>query len=159
MAARPRVSTAQRLSRRRCLYCGHDGPALQSSAPGRTPLACRACLGDLYARPPRTYAELEGLPPPAPSPIASRWLLHTRPLESLLAVISTACALANGLSAHCAAALPIIAATFVGLFREARPRAPKRPIGPRRHPAHRADRLDRWFRARAAGSSGDGAGC
>ena len=50
--------------RRRCLYCGHDGPLLQAGA-GRSAFRCPRCAGDLYARPPRSYRELEGLEPAA----------------------------------------------------------------------------------------------
>ncbi len=43
-----------------CLSCGYRGPALQG--PARA-LRCPGCGADLYARPPRSYAELEGFLP------------------------------------------------------------------------------------------------
>ena len=50
---------------RRCLRCGYAGVELQVSAEDRPgeipPLVCPNCCEDLYARPPRSYAELEGI--------------------------------------------------------------------------------------------------
>ena len=43
-----------------CLCCGHDGTELQGQL-AATSFICPACGADLYARPPRTYAEMEGL--------------------------------------------------------------------------------------------------
>lgn len=43
-----------------CLACGYRGPALQG--PDRA-LRCPGCGTDLYSRPPRSYAELEGFLP------------------------------------------------------------------------------------------------
>ncbi len=43
-----------------CLACGYRGPALQG--PARA-IRCPGCGADLYARPPRSYAELEGFLP------------------------------------------------------------------------------------------------
>jgi hypothetical protein len=48
---------------RRCLSCGHGGRSLQGER-GRLIYACPACDADLYARPPMSYAEMEGLPTP-----------------------------------------------------------------------------------------------
>jgi len=42
-----------------CLVCGYDGPELQGELRDLT-YRCPACDADLYARPPRSYAELEG---------------------------------------------------------------------------------------------------
>lgn len=51
---------------RRCLRCGYAGEELQVAADERRPvdvpsLVCPNCCEDLYARPPRSYAELEGI--------------------------------------------------------------------------------------------------
>jgi hypothetical protein len=43
-----------------CLCCGHAGRTLQGDR-GLTTFECPSCGEDLYARPPRSYAELEGL--------------------------------------------------------------------------------------------------
>src|SRR5437868_5098757 len=50
----------ERLLVRECLRCGYGGTELQAEHPEH-PLVCPACGEDLYARPPRSYAELEGL--------------------------------------------------------------------------------------------------
>ena len=47
---------------RACLACGHRGPSLQRRSPDRA-LRCPGCGADLYSRPPRSYAELEGFVP------------------------------------------------------------------------------------------------
>lgn len=52
-----------RLTCRRCLSCGYDGQELQGPL-GALTFNCPACDEDLYARPPRSYAELEGLDEP-----------------------------------------------------------------------------------------------
>ena len=63
-----------RLRQRCCLICGYDGPELQGDTDGT--YRCPACDADLYARPPRSYAELEGFivqtpaAPPADEPPA-----------------------------------------------------------------------------------------
>ena len=41
---------------RRCMACGYDGPGLRASQSTH----CALCGCDLSARPPRSYAELEG---------------------------------------------------------------------------------------------------
>ncbi|MFG0274640.1 MAG: hypothetical protein ACF8QF_06255 [Phycisphaerales bacterium] len=51
-----------RLNQKMCLACGYGGPEVQG------PLAlvkyrCPSCQADLYARPPRSYAQMEGLAP------------------------------------------------------------------------------------------------
>lgn len=64
------------MTRRRCCECGFDGPPLQGSR-GELALRCPQCDADLYERPPRSYAELEGFvrkpaeAPPAPAPAAT----------------------------------------------------------------------------------------
>lgn len=50
-------SLNHRLLLRRCLDCGYDGPQLHG---GRIDL-CPRCGCDLQKRPPRSYAEMEGL--------------------------------------------------------------------------------------------------
>lgn len=51
-----------------CLACGFDGVAIQSDH-RETLWSCPQCAADLYARPPRSYAELEGFEGlPASSP-------------------------------------------------------------------------------------------
>lgn len=52
-----------RLRQRCCLICGYDGPELQGDT---GTYRCPACDADLYARPPRSYAELEGFIAQAP---------------------------------------------------------------------------------------------
>lgn len=62
-----------RLRQRCCLICGYDGPELQGDTAEGT-YRCPACDADLYARPPRSYAELEGFiaGPPAAKPSEDR---------------------------------------------------------------------------------------
>lgn len=55
-------SRHDRLHLRRCLTCGYDGTELQGRGTG--PFVCPACGEDLYARPPRSYAELEAIDDP-----------------------------------------------------------------------------------------------
>lgn len=56
----PRLTTSTRsVDARMCLDCGFDGPALQGKR-GAMTFACPECGADLYARPARSYAELEG---------------------------------------------------------------------------------------------------
>jgi hypothetical protein len=57
---RPAEPEADWRYRRRCLRCGSDHPALQAEHAQST-FRCPDCAGDLYARPARSYAELEGL--------------------------------------------------------------------------------------------------
>lgn len=54
------VARPDRLHTRRCLSCGYGGPELQGDR-GRTAFRCPSCAEDLYARPARTYCEMEGL--------------------------------------------------------------------------------------------------
>lgn len=48
------------LTRRVCLSCGYDGHELQGERGDQT-FSCPCCGGDLYARPPMSYAHMEGL--------------------------------------------------------------------------------------------------
>ena len=54
------TAISDRLYARRCLRCGHEGEELQRDGAMRV-FDCPACGEDLYARPPRSYAEMEGL--------------------------------------------------------------------------------------------------
>lgn len=57
----PRVHPGRsRLMVRMCPRCGYDGAEMQGEA-GRRRYECPLCRGDLYTRPPRSYAEMEGL--------------------------------------------------------------------------------------------------
>ncbi|USN99361.1 MAG: hypothetical protein H6810_01405 [Phycisphaeraceae bacterium] len=69
--------------RRRCASCGFDGRALQGDR-GRLVFDCPACGADLYARPPVTYAQMEGLPP-APPGFARRCIVALCRLSGVLA--------------------------------------------------------------------------
>ena len=55
------------LERKVCLSCGYRGRLLQGER-GLITFQCPSCGADLYARPPRSYAELEGFVEPPPSP-------------------------------------------------------------------------------------------
>jgi hypothetical protein len=55
-----RHDTADRLRQRICLACGYRGPEVQQGFPIEV-FVCPACACDLYARPPRSYAEMEGV--------------------------------------------------------------------------------------------------
>mgnify|MGYP000556951746 CR=1 FL=1 len=58
-----------------CPRCGDRADAIQHDWP-RRPHICPSCGGDLYARPPRSYAEMEGLEPDARAMRhAARWLV------------------------------------------------------------------------------------
>lgn len=52
-----------------CLDCGFDGPALQGKR-GAMTFACPECGADLYARPARSYADMEGFTTSAANPSA-----------------------------------------------------------------------------------------
>jgi len=43
-----------------CLRCGYRGREVQGGTDGRT-FVCPRCEADLYARPARSYAEMEGI--------------------------------------------------------------------------------------------------
>ncbi len=49
-----------------CLTCGHAGAELQPThRASQLVYECHCCGADLYARPPRSYAEMEGIEPAA----------------------------------------------------------------------------------------------
>jgi predicted RNA-binding Zn-ribbon protein involved in translation (DUF1610 family) len=93
-----RISSAARVHRKVCLACGFDGHAIQHLRYAE-PFPCPSCGEDLGLRPPRSYAELEGIdddapilrPTPGPQPIRPhgfwqrligairRWLIQPRP--------------------------------------------------------------------------------
>ncbi|MFG0257572.1 MAG: hypothetical protein ACF8GE_06690 [Phycisphaerales bacterium JB043] len=50
------------LQKRVCLSCGYDGQPIQEHLEA-IDFLCPMCDEDLYARPPRSYAEMEGLDP------------------------------------------------------------------------------------------------
>ena len=56
--AHVRQETADRLRQRVCLACGYRGPEMQPGHPADV-FVCPSCGCDLYARPPRSYAEME----------------------------------------------------------------------------------------------------
>lgn len=62
MAFMSRTETASTvwLTQRMCLSCGFHGHELQGDRGDQT-FACPCCGGDLYARPPMSYARMEGL--------------------------------------------------------------------------------------------------
>lgn len=57
------ITRRTRRDRRMCLRCGFSGQRLQGDA-GLALHRCPNCSEDLYTRPPRSYAELEGLVAP-----------------------------------------------------------------------------------------------
>jgi hypothetical protein len=69
------------LHRRMCLSCGFDGRALQGE--GQEGIwVCPKCGSDLYARPPRSYAELEALSDSNSTPwIVTEVITCSRPRE------------------------------------------------------------------------------
>ncbi len=67
----PARSSRPAASRRVCVYCGFSGLAIQVGG-DLTEFRCPRCQGDLYARPPRSYLEMEGFvapPPPGRTPV------------------------------------------------------------------------------------------
>lgn len=56
-----------------CPCCGHRGLELQGAS-GQRALRCERCGGDLYTRPPRSYAEMEGIPDDDVSSMEPMWL-------------------------------------------------------------------------------------
>jgi predicted RNA-binding Zn-ribbon protein involved in translation (DUF1610 family) len=64
--SRVRERTRSWVTARVCLGCGYDGSELQTQDESATFL-CPCCGQDLYARPPKSYAEMEGLVESAPS--------------------------------------------------------------------------------------------
>ena len=70
---RTRPALTVDLDRRLCLRCGYRGRLLQGDR-GRSTFTCPSCSCDLYARPPKSYAELEGLHEnPEDAPFADFW--------------------------------------------------------------------------------------
>ena len=66
-----RIARPSHLTRRLCRSCGYSGEDLQQPDAGPV-FCCPSCGADLYARPPRSYAEMELLVPvsaskPAPA--------------------------------------------------------------------------------------------
>lgn len=55
-----RLPLSSSLTCKTCLACGYRGPELQGRR-GRHQFVCPGCGTDLYERPARCYAELEGL--------------------------------------------------------------------------------------------------
>lgn len=49
------------LLRRRCVCCGYDGPAIALALRRDMDAECPQCGCDYHERPPRSYAEMEGL--------------------------------------------------------------------------------------------------
>jgi hypothetical protein len=65
-----RERTGRWIHLRICLGCGYDGAEMQQDGENRV-FRCPCCRADLYARPPRSYAQLEGMvadPPGAAVP-------------------------------------------------------------------------------------------
>lgn len=117
----------------RCLYCGHDGPMLQRG-PGSVPFRCPACAGDLYARPPRSYRELEGLTDTSPA--------ATRPEQTTLAMVRGAL---FGVGA-------VVALSVMWCWWSLRHRLRKTPdAAPTARVRHHAGRGAAWGRASSVG--------
>ncbi len=57
-----RAERSKGLRRKICVACGYDGPAIRGDL-DEINYACPHCHQDLYARPPMSYAEMEGLVP------------------------------------------------------------------------------------------------
>lgn len=72
-----------RLARRMCLACGFSGRAIQNAS-RETAWLCPRCGTDLYARPPRSYAELEALSDSNPGTPMDDALLHPARAESMI---------------------------------------------------------------------------
>jgi hypothetical protein len=49
------------LLRRRCVCCGYDGPSIRLALQQDLAAECPQCGCDFLERPPRSYAEMEGL--------------------------------------------------------------------------------------------------
>ncbi len=62
--SRALTSSPTWLHRKMCLSCGFDGKELQGDRDQRT-FCCPSCGSDLYARPPKSYAAMEGLAQPS----------------------------------------------------------------------------------------------
>jgi predicted RNA-binding Zn-ribbon protein involved in translation (DUF1610 family) len=102
--ARVGLIPSAHLQRRMCLSCGYDGSSIQQDGHDGV-FECPRCGSDLYARPPRSYAELEALSdsnPGTPLP------------DECLGVIQEECGGARwGLAARAAA---VIAAASLGVL-------------------------------------------
>ncbi len=77
MPAQETTCVPDALRVRRCLSCGHAAEAFQSPV-FAGPYACPECGDDLYARPPRSYAELEGFVDAAPMRVVAGPVRRTR---------------------------------------------------------------------------------
>src|ERR1043165_7742892 len=78
MRTKARRKVPARLKTRTCLSCGYDGPSLQRHR-GHAAFSCPCCGQDLDARPPRSYAEMEGLRTKRRGRIKLRRKKHSRP--------------------------------------------------------------------------------
>jgi len=79
-----RNATAARVDRKMCLGCGFDGAELQGHL-AHVRYRCPSCGHDLYARPPRSYAEMEGLAPVRTPPRSARmeeWAVRLMAIEA-----------------------------------------------------------------------------
>lgn len=77
-----------RLARRMCLSCGFDGRAIQNHSRDST-WVCPRCDSDLYARPPKSYAELEALSDSNPGSPMDDNLLRPAPRRSIVTRATT----------------------------------------------------------------------
>jgi predicted RNA-binding Zn-ribbon protein involved in translation (DUF1610 family) len=97
-----------RLARRMCLACGFNGRAIQNAS-RETAWLCPRCGTDLYARPPRSYAELEALSDSNPGTPLDDALLHSARAESLF--VRSAARVGNSLrSRHVVVGLAVLTA-------------------------------------------------
>lgn len=78
MRTKARRKVPARLKTRTCLSCGYDGPSLQGRR-GHSTHCCPCCGQDLDARPPKSYAEMEGLRTKRRARIKLRRKKHSRP--------------------------------------------------------------------------------
>ncbi|GAB4516286.1 MAG: hypothetical protein Tsb0013_20890 [Phycisphaerales bacterium] len=78
---------SRRLTRRRCVACGCEHPSFAAPIE-RRPSWCPSCGEDLYARPPRSYAEMEGL---------AQFPVRHHPRRSMLVFFERSIAIALGL--------------------------------------------------------------
>ncbi len=109
-----------------CLDCGFDGAELQGER-GTMTFVCPTCGADLYARPARSYAEMEGFCAPRESPGAGRWApacaapercsARARPSRPAPSVRAVALAWVIGLLAFAGATLTILLASSAGFMR------------------------------------------